>query len=127
MNENTQSENEILKSELVNYRTNLLHNPKKWFIEQIKYNIVVGRRILRVTYLDSSQFKKLWFPLISSKKIKPDEIPYYDKNANILITDNKCRKNIDFIKELGLSWCVGLEWDDSLFSIQRNTLNVICF
>lgn len=129
MNENinTQSENEILKSELANYRTNLLNNPKKWFIEQIKYSMIVGRRFLRVTYLESTQFKKLWFPSISRKKIKPNDVLYYDKNANILITDSKCRENIDFIKELGLSWCVGMDWDDSLFSIQRYTLNVICF
>lgn len=121
------SSTNVLKSELIEYRQNLLSDPRHWFIEQVKHCILTGRRFLRVTFLDSNQYKKFSFPCISFKKIKPTDVPYYDENINILITDNKCRKNIDFIKEVGLSWCVGLEWDDSLFSIQRYTLNVICF
>lgn len=118
---------ENLKAELLEFRSMMMNNPKKWFLEQVKFCITAGRKFLRIGFLESHQYKKLKFPCFSFKKIKPEDLSYYDENTNILIIDEKCRKNIDFIKELGLEWRVGVEWDESIFSIQRYTLYAVCF
>lgn len=126
-NNNSNNTTDNLKTEIHEFRSMMMNNPKKWFLEQLKHCIIAGRKYLRISFLEANQYKKLKFPCFSHKKINVNDLPYYDENANILVTDEKCRENIKFIKALGLEWCVGMEWDESLFSIQRYTLNVVCF
>lgn len=115
--------NSDLKNEIMQYKRYLSDNPDRWFVDQVKHSMLTGKRYFKLSNLNSKQCKKMWFP----KKINKHDLPYYDKNTNILVIEKQCRKNIDFIKTLNLGWCAGIEWDNSLFSVRRYTLNIVCF
>lgn len=104
--QSTQVSNQHLeyRQHLQQFGTYLKSDWKRWSIMQIKQAMIQGKITMHLFNMKKKDYKKAKNVLNFWKPIPEEDIKYYHKKSNLIITNAWLRSVIDYLEDIGVGW-----------------------